>query len=327
VDALRGGGAGKQDAQLTVEVSDDEAFKRVVSVAHVPVSAASDWTCRVVVGGLQAARVYWYRFTDSSGAGSRVGRTLTAPKNDDTRPVRFAFVSCQNANDGAQNAYRRMIFEDQHAPESERLGFVLHLGDFIMNWCGIRKTVRRACTTGRFATSCAILTVRKSTIFTLPTTVDDYRAVLPRLPEGSGFAGCPRAPSFCEYVGHHEFSWKGWQSLQIFDGKTRPAQTRKVAANQAFFEYQPARIRKPSGPSLERFDGPTVSDAAVSTFDEHGMGQEKNNLAAIGSLQGYRALRGDATWNCSSPINGAIVLKNPRTARKPRRSPATIFRS
>ena len=34
-----------------------------------------------------------------------------------------------------------------------------------------------------------------------------------------------------------------------------------------------------------------MSDTAVSTFDEHGLGQEKNNLAAIGSLQGYRALR------------------------------------
>jgi alkaline phosphatase D len=45
--------------------------------------------------------------------------------------VKFAFVSCQNANQGAQNAYRRMIFEDERAPEQNRLGFVLHLGDFI----------------------------------------------------------------------------------------------------------------------------------------------------------------------------------------------------
>ena len=62
---------------------------------------------------------------------SRVGRTITAPAADDPRPVKFAFVSCQNANQGAQHAYRRMIFEDERAPEAERLGFVLHLGDFI----------------------------------------------------------------------------------------------------------------------------------------------------------------------------------------------------
>ena len=32
---------------------------------------------------------------------------------------------------------------------------------------------------------------------------------------------------------NHEYSWLGWQGLQVFDGKTRPPQSRKVAANQA----------------------------------------------------------------------------------------------
>jgi PhoD-like phosphatase len=80
---------------------------------------------------LKPSSVYWYRFTDVEGNGSRIGRTVTAPAEHDDRPVRFAFVSCQNACEGAQNAYRRMIFEDERAPEHDRLGFVLHLGDFI----------------------------------------------------------------------------------------------------------------------------------------------------------------------------------------------------
>ncbi len=90
---------------------------------------------------------------------------------------------------------------------------------------------------------------------------------------------------------NHEFSWQGWQSLQVFNGKTRPAQTRKVAAMQVFFEYQPARMVKSGGPSLERFNPPTVADVAVTKFDEHGLGQEPNNLAAINVLRGYRSLR------------------------------------
>jgi alkaline phosphatase D len=96
---------------------------------------------------------------------------------------------------------------------------------------------------------------------------------------------------------NHEFSWLGWQGLQIFKGETRPAQTRKVAANQAFFEYQPARMSQPGGPSpdrfkpSDRFNPPTVVDTAISSFDEHGLGQEPNNLAAIHSLRGYRRLR------------------------------------
>jgi len=78
--------------------------------------------------------VYWYRFSDPEGFGSRIGRTITAPAVDDAGPVRFVFVSCQNANQGAQNAYRRMIFEDERAPEADRIGFVLHLGDFIRDY-------------------------------------------------------------------------------------------------------------------------------------------------------------------------------------------------
>ena len=86
---------------------------------------------------------------------------------------------------------------------------------------------------------------------------------------------------------NHEFSWLGWQGMQRFDGKNRPAQTRKVAANQAFFEYQPARL----GRRLETFDPPQVADAPVTRFDDHGLGQEPNNLIAMNSLRGYRALR------------------------------------
>jgi alkaline phosphatase D len=50
--------------RLNVEVAEDEAFTRVVATAAAPVSAASDWTCRVLVGGLKPSRVFWYRFTD-----------------------------------------------------------------------------------------------------------------------------------------------------------------------------------------------------------------------------------------------------------------------
>ena len=105
---------------------------RVVATALAPVSAASDWTCRVLVGGLKPEpRVLVPLHRSRQASAAAWARTITAPAVDDPRPVRFVFVSCQNANDGAQNAYRRMIFEDERAPEAERIGFVLHLGDFI----------------------------------------------------------------------------------------------------------------------------------------------------------------------------------------------------
>ena len=85
---------------LTVEVAEDETFRRVIAHAQAPVSSAADWTARVLIGGLKPARTYWYRFTDTDGNGSRVGRTITAPLPSDPRTVNFAFVSCQDINEG-----------------------------------------------------------------------------------------------------------------------------------------------------------------------------------------------------------------------------------
>jgi alkaline phosphatase D len=276
--------------KLTVEVALDEAFHNVIATQTVPISKESDWTCRVLVGKLKPARVYWYRFTDKHGFGSRIGRTITAPANDDATPVQFAFVSCQNANVGAQNAYRRMIFDDERAPESDRLGFVLHLGDFIYElvWYPEDRPQyydRKVRDIVRYAHG------EKIQDFHIPTTVDDYRAVYRTYLHDPDLQDARARWPFVPMWDNHEFSWQAWQSVEVFGGKARPGQTRKVAANQAFFEYQPARMAKPSGPSLERFDAPKVTDTPVTVFDDHGLGQEPNNLAAINSLKGYRTLR------------------------------------
>jgi alkaline phosphatase D len=282
---------GKPVERLIVELAEDERFRRVVSTAEAPIVEESDWTCRVLVGGLKPSRVYWFRFTDSDGHGSRVGRTITAPAETDTRPISFAFVSCQNANQGAQNAYRRMIYEDERAPREEQLGFVLHLGDFIYELVWYPDDRPQGMYDRRLRDIVRYEHGEKIDDFHIPTTVADYRAIYrsylhdPDLQDARA-----RWPFVCMWD-NHEFSWQGWQGLQRFDGRDRPAQTRKVAANQAFFEYQPARLFKSGGPSLLRFNPPKVTDSPVTHFDDHGLGQEPNNLAAIHSLRGYRALR------------------------------------
>jgi alkaline phosphatase D len=277
--------------KLRVEVAEDESFNRVVVTAEASISEASDWTCRVLAGGLRPARIYWYRFTDGNGYGSRVGRTTTAPVDDDSRPVRFAFVCCQNANQGAQNAYRRMIFEDERAAEEDRIGFVLHLGDFIYELVWYPEDRPQGMYDRRLRDIVRYEHGEKIRDFHIPTDVGDYRAIYrnylhdPDLQDARA-----RWPFVCMWD-NHEFSWIGWQSFQQFGGVNRPEQTRKVAANQAFFEYQPARIFKPSGPSLNQFNPPQVVNAPINHFDENGLGQEPNNLTAIHSLRGYRTLR------------------------------------
>src|SRR5579872_6200944 len=279
-----------KDVVLQAEIAEDEAFQNVVATARSRVSAASDWTCRVLVGNLKASHVYWYRFVDKAGNGSRKGRTTTAPDENDPGPVRFVFVSCQNANDGAQNAYRRMIFEDERAAEAERIGFVLHLGDFIYEIVWYPEDRPQGMYDRRLRDVVRYPHGEKIRDFHIPTTLEDYRAVYRGYLSDPDLQDARARWPFVNMWDNHEFSWLGWQGFQDFDGRTLPRQTRKVAANQAWFEYQPARIAKP-GSGLERFDPPEVVDAPVVRFDADGLGQEPNNLAAIASLTGYRALR------------------------------------
>jgi len=278
---------------LTVEVAEDERFRRVIAQAPAPVSAASDWTTRVLVGGLKPARTYWYRFTDSAGNGSRIGRTITAPAADDPRAVNFAFVSCQDINEGKLNGYRRMIFEDERKPAAEQLGFVLHLGDFIYEVVQYPDEVKTRY--GRTIYEVARLPAEPDSFkvgnFHMPLTVEGYRAIY------KGYLHDPdlqdaraRWPFVCIWD-NHEFSWVGRQSMVRAGGQPpRPGQTVKVAANQAWFEYIPARVNSPSG-TLAEFGPPAVKDVEIKEWDKNGLGLEPNNLAAIRSLIAYRTLR------------------------------------
>jgi len=286
---------GRTSATLRVEVADDAAFTRVIAKTTARVQDASDWTCRVLVGNLQSAREYWYRFTDDEGNGSRIGRTLTAPKPDDPRPSRFAFVSCQDICEGYLNAYRRMIFEDERAAPEERIGFVLHLGDFIYEVVSYPDQVKNGHRYDRLITFPIKYPKGKPVAknrFWVPDSLEDYRVAYHAYLQEPDLQDARARWPFVAMWDNHEFSWNGWQSIQEFAGTEGwvPAQTLKVAANQAWFEYQPARVLPP-GSRLDTFDAPHVVDTPIKDFDDTGLGTEPNNLAAINSLIGYRALR------------------------------------
>jgi alkaline phosphatase D len=278
-------------AKLIVEVAEDESFERVVATAGAIAPAASDWTCRVLVGHLKPITTYWYRFTDADGGGSRIGRTRTAPRDTaDYRP-KFVFVSCQNVTQGAQNAYRRMIYEDERAAPDQQLDFVFHQGDFIYEIVWYPEDRPQGMYDRRLRDLIRYPHGEKIKDFHIPTTVEDYRTAYRAYLHDTDLQDARARWPFINMWDNHEFSWLGYQGMEIFEGRTRPAQTRKVAANQAWFEYQPARVRKSSGTGLDRFDPPRVVDAAITQFDDDGVGQEPNNLLAIGSLCGYRAIR------------------------------------
>ena len=287
---------GRKDASLLVEIAEDPAFTRVIATTAAKVSADSDWTCRVLVGDLRPAGEYWYRFVDEEGNGSRIGRTLTAPSPDDNRPAKFAFVSCQCLPEGYNNGYRRMIHEDEKARPDERIGFVLHLGDFIYEVVQYPDQAKN----GRYDRKLTFpikypkgKTVARNR-FWVPDSLEDYRVAYkaylldPDLQDARA-----RWPFVCIWD-NHEISWNGWQSIQEFAGTDGwvPGQRLKVAGNQAWFEFQPARVLPP-GSKLDTFNAPKVEDVPLKAtdFDDTGLNTEPNNLAAINSLIIYRALR------------------------------------
>ena len=275
---------------LTVEVAEDETFRRVVAHAEAPVSSAADWTARVLIGGLKPAHTYWYRFTDSDGNGSRVGRTITAPLVSDPRKVNFAFVSCQDINEGKLNAYRRMIYEDERAPAAEKLDFVLHLGDFIYEVVEYPDEIKQRYDRIIYEVA-RIPDGHKIGNFHIPLTVDGYRAIYKGYLADPDLQDARARWPFVPIWDNHEFSWQGWQSIVKGGPYEQPGQTVKVAANQAWFEYLPARVAPPSG-KLEHFGPPAVKNVSIKdSFDENGLSTEPNNLIAINSLKAYRTLR------------------------------------
>ena len=206
---------------LTVEVAEDEAFRRVVAHAPAPVSAAADWTTRVLVGGLKpgAHLLVSLHRRRRKRQPRRPDRSLRRRPND-PRPVNFAFVSCQDVNEGKLNAYRRMIYEDERAAPADQLGFVLHLGDFIYEVVEYPDEVKTRYDRTIYEVA-RIPGRRQGRQLPLPADLDGYRAVYKGYLADPDLQDARARWPFVAIWDNHEFSWQGWQSIQKA-GKARP---------------------------------------------------------------------------------------------------------
>jgi alkaline phosphatase D len=128
------GGMSPEAVPVRWEIAADESLKEIV--ASGTAYATPEWahSVHVEVAGLQPARPYWYRFI-AGDAVSPTGRTHTAPGRG-ARPkrLRFAFVSCQQYEQGYFGAYRHVVADE---PE-----LVVHLGDYIYETTWGRDLVR-----------------------------------------------------------------------------------------------------------------------------------------------------------------------------------------
>lgn len=284
--------SGSVAGNLTVQISTDADFKKIVSGGRKEITSAADWTCRFLATGLKPDQVYWYRFVDEHGFASRVGRTITAPASNSSAPVHFTFVSCQCPNEGALNAYRRMIFEDEAKRESEQLDFVLHLGDFIYEVTWYAEDNPNGNRGREIKNLYKFPNGRKVGEFHIPVSLEDYRTLYRAYLEDPDLQDArARWPFVCVWD-NHEFAWAGYQSQYVSgDGAVNEAaQNQKIFANQAWWEFIPARVKKPGDSSVDQFQAPSVVDASIENFNEDGLGDEPNNLIAINSLAIQRVL-------------------------------------
>jgi alkaline phosphatase D len=269
-----------------LEVARDESFSDLVVRADITATRASDFTVRVVVGDLEPDQRYVYRFRAGEAVSQPLGRTRTAPDHGSGRPVRFAAASCQNFEQGFYNSWSRLVQDDEAAAPAEQLDFVLHLGDFIYEAVGygeVRRVPALPSGGGPGPNPYAV-------------TLEDYRHLYKvYLSDPDLIAARARFPFVCTWD-DHEFSNDCWQSEATYVPGGEAAQTRRYAANQAWFEFIPAALSGApdsngvANPASD-FEPARVSDAPFDTAPYGSAQPEPNNAAAIGSLCIYRAFR------------------------------------
>jgi alkaline phosphatase D len=302
-----------ESASVTAQVSRSPDFEVVVAQRTVEASPRSDHTIRMIVEDLDPATTYFYRFLSGGDVSTPIGRTRTAPAPDSDVAVNLGFVSCQHMQLGHMSPYRRLIEEDSERSEEEQLDFILHLGDFIYEelWYPEERPTflrRRVRDTVRLRTGGGTPEMR------WPVTLDDYRAIYRAyLSDPDLIAARARWPFVCVWD-DHEFSNNSWQSQQVYEDPGEPAQRRKVAANQAWFEFIPAFLTgNPGVPGVMQtardFGLVEVEDVPLDGFDENFQSSEPNNIAALNSLRINRSLR----WG----RHVELILTDNRSFRSP----------
>jgi len=112
--------------RLRFEVARDPEFGRIVARGTAEANPDRDFCVKPVARGLRPGTWYFYRFRDTVGRFSPVGRTRTLPEGPTAR-FSIAIFSCANLPGGWFNAYG-------HAAARDDIDLVLHLGDYFYEY-------------------------------------------------------------------------------------------------------------------------------------------------------------------------------------------------
>lgn len=118
-------GAG-DSGRLSWQISSDAEFGRIAADGVATASEEHDFCVKPVADGLQPGRWYYFRFRDTRGNYSPVGRTRTLPAGA-TASFRLGLFSCSNLPFGWFNAYG-------HAAARRDIDLMVHVGDYLYEY-------------------------------------------------------------------------------------------------------------------------------------------------------------------------------------------------
>ncbi len=292
-DPLHGGGMPDRPVAVTVEVASEPSMRRIVRRGVRFALPELAHSLHVNLTGLRPGREYFYRFR-VGGEESAIGRALTAPgRGAAAGELRFAFVSCQDWQNGYYTAYDALGRED--------LDLVVHLGDYIYEY-GPEAKVRAASPASRVHDGPEV------------GSLESYRN---RHAQYRTDPALQAAHALCPWI----VTWDDHELENNYAGLIREDDlppgdpvARRAAAYQAYYEHMPLR-----DPAL-----PTGPDARIYRRLAWG------DLARFNVLdtRQYRTDQpcGDGLKNCAERFDPAATMTGPEQeawlVRGLRRSPA-----
>lgn len=262
------------------EIAEDRAFRRVVREGVELARPELGHSVHVELGGLQPARLYFYRFSIKGGEASAVGRVRTAPlAGRPVKHVRIASVGCQHYEAGYFTAYGHLANEPD-------VDLIYHYGDYIYEGEGYESAGRIP--TGKGETGQSFSLVRSHAggeIYSL----DDYRRRYAQYHTDPDLQAAHASAAFVMSYDDHEVD-NDWASIYDQDG-TPPEifALRKAAALQAWYENLPVRISQlPQGGGVKLYRNLDYGDLIrMHVLDTRGY--RSKQLCGSGNKPGCRA--------------------------------------
>lgn len=217
----------ESDVSVRWQISGDADFAGIVSEGEATARAASDYTVKVDVRGLEPGQGYFYRFIAGEVV-SPIGRTRTLAGKDATK-LRLGVVSCAHYGFGFYHVYREL----SKAPD---LDAIVHLGDYIYEYGPDGYGGDVAKEIGREHEPPHEI-----------VTLQDYRTRFSQYRRDPDLQAAHAAAPFITIWDDHETANNAWVGgAQNHQPDTEGAwETRRDAALRAYFEWMPMRDPEP----------------------------------------------------------------------------------